>query len=78
MRKAASRDLRNGLSLKGLNLAANQSLYVGDIFSVDYLGATGAGMQSVLLDVCGAYRESELPRVQSLEELEHSIEILTK
>ena len=65
-------------ALEGLGVAPDRSLYVGDILSVDYLGATGAGMQSVLLDVCGAYRESELPRVQSLEELEYGIEMLTK
>jgi hypothetical protein len=26
-------------------------------------------MEAVLFDVCGAYREKELPRVESLEEL---------
>jgi HAD superfamily hydrolase (TIGR01509 family) len=47
-----------------------QSLYVGDIYSVDYLGATRAGMRGVLMDVCGAYRTRQWPRVESLEELE--------
>jgi len=46
------------------------SLYVGDVYSVDYVGASNAGMQAVLFDVAGAYRERELPRVQSLPELE--------
>jgi len=46
-----------------------ESLYVGDVYSVDYRGATGAGMQAVLFDVAGAYREKGLPRVESLEEL---------
>jgi HAD superfamily hydrolase (TIGR01509 family) len=47
-----------------------QSLYVGDVYSVDYVGATRVGMQAVLFDVAGAYRETDLPRVASLTELE--------
>ena len=46
------------------------SLYVGDVYSVDYLGATGAGMQALLMDVPGAYRDNGVPRVESLEELQ--------
>lgn len=47
-----------------------ESLYVGDVYSVDYVGARQAGMQAVLFDVAGAYREREFPRVQSMLELE--------
>jgi hypothetical protein len=36
---------------------------------VDYLGATAAGMQAMLMDVPGAYRDKGVPRVESLEEL---------
>jgi HAD superfamily hydrolase (TIGR01509 family) len=46
-----------------------ESLYVGDVYAVDYRGATGAGMEAVLFDVCGAYRDKGLPRVETLEEL---------
>lgn len=46
------------------------SLYVGDVYSVDYVGARNAGMQAVLFDVAGAYREQQHPRVESLSELE--------
>ena len=60
-------------ALRGMDAAAEQSLYVGDMYSVDYLGATRAGMQAVLFDVSGAYRESSLPRVESLEELEQKM-----
>ena len=49
---------------------ADESLYVGDMYSVDYLGARNAGMEAVLFDVAGAYRDRELPRVESLEGLE--------
>jgi putative hydrolase of the HAD superfamily len=47
-----------------------ESLYVGDVYSVDYVGARNAGMQAVLFDVAGVYREQEHPRVESLSELE--------
>lgn len=48
-----------------------ESLYIGDIYSVDYVGARNAGMQAVLFDVAGAYMERDLPRVASLSELEN-------
>jgi putative hydrolase of the HAD superfamily len=57
-------------SLKSMNAAPEESLYVGDVYSVDYLGATGAGMQAVLMDVPGAYRDQGVPRVESLAELQ--------
>lgn len=47
-----------------------ESLYVGDVYSVDYVGARNAGMQAVLFDVAGAYRGQQHPRVESLPELE--------
>ena len=57
-------------ALKSLNAAPEESLYVGDVYSVDYLGATGAGMQAMLMDIPGAYRDKGVPRVESLEELQ--------
>ena len=47
-----------------------ESLYVGDVYSVDYVGALNAGMDAVLFDVARAYRGGEFPRVESLAELE--------
>jgi HAD superfamily hydrolase (TIGR01509 family) len=60
-------------ALRAMHAAPAQSLYVGDMYSVDYLGATGAGMQAILFDVSGAHRESGFPRVESLEELEQRL-----
>jgi len=57
-------------ALKSMNAAPGESLYVGDVYSVDYLGATGAGLQAVLMDVPGAYRAKGVPRVESLKELQ--------
>jgi putative hydrolase of the HAD superfamily len=57
-------------ALVSMNAVPEESLYVGDVYSVDYLGAQGAGMQALLMDVPGAYRERGVPRVESLEELQ--------
>jgi FMN phosphatase YigB (HAD superfamily) len=57
-------------ALESMQAKANESLYVGDVYSVDYVGARNAGMEAVLLDVSGAYRDRDLPRVESLEQLE--------
>ena len=57
-------------ALRAMNADPADSLYVGDVYSVDYIGARAAGMQAVLFDVAGAYRNAEAPRVESLAELE--------
>lgn len=57
-------------ALRAMNADPADSLYVGDVYSVDYVGARNAGMDAVLFDVAGAYRERGLPRVESLAELE--------
>jgi FMN phosphatase YigB (HAD superfamily) len=58
-------------ALASLEAKPEESLYVGDVYSVDYLGATGAGMQAILMDVAGAYRDQGLPRVENLEQLQN-------
>jgi HAD superfamily hydrolase (TIGR01549 family) len=47
-----------------------ESLYVGDVYSIDFVGARNVGMEAVLFDVAGAYRDRDWPRVDSLEGLE--------
>ena len=57
-------------ALREMKAEPSESLYVGDVYSVDYVGARNAGMQAVLFDVAGAYRETKFPRVESLAGLE--------
>jgi len=57
-------------ALREMKAGPAESLYVGDVYSVDYVGATKSGMQAVLFDVAGAYRERDFPRVESMTELE--------
>jgi HAD superfamily hydrolase (TIGR01549 family) len=58
------------MALSQMRARADESLYVGDVYSVDYVGARNAGMQAVLFDLAGAYRGRDLPRVESLAQLE--------
>jgi putative hydrolase of the HAD superfamily len=62
-------------ALKSMNAAPEESLYVGDVYSVDYLGATGAGMEAILMDVPRAYRNKGVRRVESLGELQNLLEL---
>jgi putative hydrolase of the HAD superfamily len=57
-------------ALTAMKTRPEESLYVGDMYAVDYVGAQNAGIDSVLLDVAGAYRERDVPRVESLAQLE--------
>ena len=57
-------------ALREMKADPAESLYVGDVYSVDYIGARNARMDAVLFDVSGAYRDRGLPRVESLAELE--------
>lgn len=56
-------------ALAALKVQGEKSVYIGDIYSVDYLGARSVGMYAILMDVCGAYRDRGLPRIEALEEL---------
>ncbi len=60
-------------AITSLDVAPQDSLYIGDIYSLDYLGATRFGMRGVLFDAVGAYKDDGLPRVESLEELESKL-----
>jgi len=61
-------------ALASMDAKPGESLYVGDVYSVDYLGATGAGMQAMLMDIPGAYRDKGVPRVESLLELQSALQ----
>ena len=60
-------------ALADVDTPAERALYVGDVYSIDYLGARNAGMQSVLMDVSGTYAAREVNRVESLDQLEQAL-----
>ena len=57
-------------ALRSLDVRADESLYVGDVYSIDYLGAKSAGMQAVVFDPYGTYAKNGIPRITRLEDLE--------
>ena len=57
-------------ALRDMKAQPEESLYVGDLYSVDYVGARNVGMDAVLFDIAGTYCDQEWPRVESLGELE--------
>src|SRR5437868_12327404 len=60
-------------ALQSMSVAADRALYVGDIYSIDYLGAQNAGIRALLMDVAGVYVNRNVPRIESLDELESQI-----
>ena len=50
------------------------TLHVGDLFHTDVVGARGAGLRAVLLDLGGLYHDHDCERVASLAELAEVIE----
>ncbi len=61
-------------ALKSLDVPAEESVYVGDVYSIDYLGARAVGMQGIVIDPFGTYANNGVPRVTKLEELERLLD----
>ena len=61
-------------ALQSLGVGADESLFTGDVYAVDYLGAKQVGMHAILFDAPGAYKDRGVPRVESLEELEFQLD----
>lgn len=60
-------------ALRSLNVAADESVYIGDVYSIDYVGARNAGMHAIVFDPYGTYANNGVPRITQLEELEPSL-----
>jgi FMN phosphatase YigB (HAD superfamily) len=56
------------LALDRAGVGAGEAVYVGDLYSVDVLGARGAGLGAVLLDPRGFWGPRDCPRAGSLSE----------
>jgi putative hydrolase of the HAD superfamily len=57
-------------ALDSVGARAEESVYVGDVYSIDYVGATAVGMKAVLVDRIGTYEGLEVPRISQLDQLE--------
>jgi HAD superfamily hydrolase (TIGR01509 family) len=54
------------IALDRAGVEAADAVYVGDLYSVDVLGARGVGMEGILLDPGGCWGERDCPRVPDL------------
>lgn len=52
------------------NVRPDESIFVGDQYQVDMVGAKSAGMKAILLDRTGYYTDNlDTPRIKSLKEI---------
>ena len=56
-------------SLSRLGVEAPRAAYVGDIYSIDVVGARSAGMLPVLVDPFDAFADADCVRIRSLRDL---------
>jgi putative hydrolase of the HAD superfamily len=56
-------------AVERLGLAPARTLYVGDIYSIDVVGARGAGLVPVLLDPLGGYPDVDCATIAALHDL---------
>lgn len=57
------------LLLGALAVPADEAVYVGDIYSIDVIGAQAAGMGAVLYDRWDAWPDATFPRIRRLGDL---------
>lgn len=57
-------------ALRSLDVPAEESVYIGDVYSIDYTGARAVGMQAILMDPFGTYATNGVRRVTKLADLE--------
>ena len=57
------------IALERLGAAAEESVYIGDLYRIDVLGARQAGLRAVLLDRYGHDPDAPCPRITHLDEL---------
>ena len=54
------------IALERAGVAAEDAVYVGDLYSVDVLGARSVGMEGILLDPGGCWGERDCPQAPGL------------
>jgi putative hydrolase of the HAD superfamily len=54
---------------QSMGVSTQEAAYVGDIYSVDYLGAMSVGMRAILMDAAGVYSDRPVERIDRIQEL---------
>jgi len=63
-------------ALKQTDLTASETVYVGDNYYADAIGARRAGLRPVLYDPKGIFPEADCPVIQSFDELTSILKVL--
>lgn len=63
-------------ALRSLGVQPEQAIYIGDLYSVDYVGARAVGMAALLFDAAGVYAGTNYPRVTAMSEVSAAISAL--
>jgi len=58
------------IALERLGARADESVYVGDLYAIDVLGARAAGLRAILLDRFDHDADAPCPRITHLDELD--------
>jgi putative hydrolase of the HAD superfamily len=62
------------VALQRMNARAEETVYVGDIYHVDVVGARAAGLRAILLDPYDLYGELPVTRIRALSELSRLVD----
>jgi HAD superfamily hydrolase (TIGR01662 family) len=63
-------------ALDRANVTAHETVYVGDNYFADVVGARRAGLEPVLYDPTGIFPEADCTTIRSFDELKSAIEVL--
>jgi len=58
------------LALQSIGALPEESVYIGDVYSIDILGAQNVGMRAILSDRLGTYADLDVPKISSLDQVE--------
>ena len=62
--------------LDAMQVQPSESVYVGDVYAIDVLGARSVGMRAILIDPFGVYDHQDCPHISSLSELPDLLRLL--
>jgi HAD superfamily hydrolase (TIGR01509 family) len=56
-------------ALQAMHVQPSESVYVGDVYAIDVLGARSVGMRAILIDPFGVCHHEDCPRIATLSQL---------
>ena len=63
-------------ALDAMQVRPSESIYIGDVYAIDVLGARSVGMRAILIDPFGVCDHQDCPRISSLSELPELLRLL--